>query len=324
MNDRPLVSVVIPVFNGERYLSTAIDSVIAQSYPRLEIVAIDDGSTDSSPLILSSYGSRIISLRQENAGVSRARNCGIIVSRGDFIAFLDQDDWWLHEKIQKQIKCFLDNPHLGLVHTNTRHYNDVSGQYVRRLCPVRPELLSGDCFEQLLLGNGITNSSVMVPRSVLNTVGTLDISIPGNTLQDYELWLRIARMYPFAYLPEPLTVYRLHPAQGIWNVCEMLKAEIEMMRKLLGEPRKLKSARQRERIAELLDSLGIQHLDAGRLPEARRAFFRSFRTCASWRDAVLCLLSFLPIRILTLIRGTKARVYAQKDTSLPVWTDLGH
>src|SRR5581483_4857500 len=102
----PLVSVVVPVYNGAKYLRQALDSALGQTYPRLQLVIVDDGSTDSSAEIIASYGPRLCSIRQANAGVACARNAGIRAAAGDLIAFLDQDDWWLPEKVDRQVERF--------------------------------------------------------------------------------------------------------------------------------------------------------------------------------------------------------------------------
>src|SRR5688572_13312922 len=99
----PLISCVVPVFNGERYLSETLESIFAQSYRPLEVIVADDGSTDRTPDTVAGYGDRIRYLKQENAGASAARNLGLEAARGEFIAFLDADDLWHAEKLQRQM-----------------------------------------------------------------------------------------------------------------------------------------------------------------------------------------------------------------------------
>src|SRR3990167_8128796 len=112
----PRVSVVIPTYNYARYLPQAIDSVLGQTYPHIEVVVVDDGSTDESRDVLRAYGSRIRWVQQERQGVSAARNRGVRESRGDLVAFLDADDRWLPTKLERQVARWCNEPELGLVH----------------------------------------------------------------------------------------------------------------------------------------------------------------------------------------------------------------
>ena len=111
-----LVSVVIPNYNYARFLPEAIDSVLAQTYGQIEIIVVDDGSTDDSREILDGYGDRVTVIFQQNAGVSAARNNGVSRSRGEYLAFLDADDAWLPAKIERQIAAFRGDEEIGLVH----------------------------------------------------------------------------------------------------------------------------------------------------------------------------------------------------------------
>ena len=112
------VTVVIPVYNGGRYLRESIDSVLAQTFHDYEIVCVDDGSTDDSPVLLQEYGQRLRVVRQENSGQSAARNVGVKLARGEYIAFLDQDDVWYPSKVQNQVAVLDAEPDVVLVHCN--------------------------------------------------------------------------------------------------------------------------------------------------------------------------------------------------------------
>lgn len=304
----PLVSVVVPVYNGSRYLRQALDSALAQTYRPLEVVVVDDGSTDSSPEIIASYGSRVRSLRQPNGGVALARNAGICAASGDWIAFLDQDDWWLPEKIEKQIALFDADATLGLVHTGVLQYRESVAAFVDPVYPTDGSpRLRGRCYELLLLGNAIFNSSVMIRKSVLATAGMFDPSIAGNTCQDYDLWLRIARHYPLGFVPEPLTVLRLHDEQGTWDRRAMLSDELRVLERTLGPEALSTTPALRARVAELLHALGIAHLDAHAPRLARPCFARALRLRWSGRLALLHAVSFLPGRSIAWIRDQRAR-----------------
>ena len=109
----PLVSVVIPTFNGARFLAQTIESVLAQTYPRLEVLVVDDGSTDETPAIAASYAPRVSYLHQANAGTAAARNTGITQASGAFIALLDHDDLWEPRKLERQLPLFATDPQIG-------------------------------------------------------------------------------------------------------------------------------------------------------------------------------------------------------------------
>jgi hypothetical protein len=304
----PLVSVVVPVYNGARYLRQALDSALAQTYQPLQVLVVDDGSTDASPALIASYGSRVVSIRQPNAGVAQARNTGLRAASGELIAFLDQDDWWLPEKVARQVERFQADDELGLVHTGILQYSESAGQFVEGVYDTTPSpLLSGRCYEQLLLGNGVYNSSVMIRKAVIARSGLFDPGIPGNTCQDYDLWLRIARHCSFAYVAEPLAALRLHPEQGTWNRRAMLGDELRLVERALGEGDQAPSRALRARHANLLEALGIAHLDAEGPREARPYFARALRARWSGRSALLYAASFLGPGGIAWLRRQKAR-----------------
>lgn len=320
----PLVSVVIPVYNGARFLAAAIESVLTQSHQPIELILVDDGSTDDSPKVIDSYGARVVTIRQKNEGVGRARNAGILCARGDFVAFLDQDDWWTPEKVEKQVRVFLSDDRIGLVHTGVSHYDEVTAAFAEPFVPNwrRAELI-GNCYDQLLLGNFIYNSSVMVRRSVLNAVGGFDTEICGNTVQDYDLWLRFAQQSTFACLPEELLVFRLHPEQGTWKRRQMLTQELRLVERRTDDRVRSNSRVLAARLATLWYDLGIAHLDASEREEARRCFGRSIRIRWSTRMSMLYIASCLPQPAIDWLRRARAKLQRpapnDRRASAPAW-----
>ncbi len=117
-----LISCVIPVFNGERYLGEALESVLAQSYQPLEVIVVDDGSTDGTAEVARRYGERVRYVWQPNAGETAARNLGLTAAQGEFIAFLDADDVWHSEKLERQIARFQERPEIDLCFTQIQHF----------------------------------------------------------------------------------------------------------------------------------------------------------------------------------------------------------
>lgn len=171
-----LVSVVIPVYNGEKFIRNAIDSVLSQSHANIEVVVINDGAQDNSSSVVSQYGDPVRLIEQENAGVAAARNVEIAEAGGEFVAFLDQDDCWTESKLELQLGIFT-NPNIGLVHTQVQYFDWRTGAQRDLLNPeARSHEIVGNCKPRLLLGNGMYNSSVMVRKALLNT--RFDISSP--------------------------------------------------------------------------------------------------------------------------------------------------
>lgn len=199
----PVVSVVMAAKNYARFLPEAIESVRSQTFTDWELVIVDDGSTDDTPAAVKPYlaDPRMKYVRSDRLGQSRAKNLGLRLSRGAFIAFLDADDAWMPTKLEKQVAAF--RPEVGVVFCG-RELMDESGTAIPR--PPAPPPPTGRVLDAMFVQNFVCFSSAMVRRSVFDHVGAFD---PGLALAiDYDLWLRVARHYEFAYVPEPLVRYR--------------------------------------------------------------------------------------------------------------------
>lgn len=197
----PKVSIIIPAYNAEDYIREAVDSALAQTHEDREVIVVDDASTDDTPLVLKSYGDRIIVHRQANAGVSGARNTGARLATGAILAFLDADDLWRPTKLEAQLAA-AQHP---VSYTNRFNFGE-RGHLPEVQSEITP-LLSGDVFVPLMLrGNFITVSSVMMTRGVFAELGGFEHQ-PGGC-EDWDLWLRAAQRYQFSVCPEPLVGYR--------------------------------------------------------------------------------------------------------------------
>lgn len=209
MNATPLISVVIATYNMGRYVCTAVDSVLQQDYPELEIVVVDDGSTDDTPERLARYDDnhRVRVFRQDNAGQTVAKNRGLMEARGEMVGFCDADNYWLQGKLRTQINAFSQRPDLGVIYGELRFIdgegNDLPAPRVTRH--------SGRITAQLLLDNFVTFNTTLVPRKILEETGGFDESL--RMAIDYDLWLRISLRYEFLYLPRPLVAYRIWDGQ---------------------------------------------------------------------------------------------------------------
>ena len=196
----PPVSVILPTFNRAWSLKKAIDSVLSQEYPNLETIVVDDGSTDDTPALLSSYGTRIRVIRQANQGVSAARNTGIRAAHGDLITLLDSDDAWLPGKLSAQVDFFNAHPEALICQTE-----EIWIRHGKRVNPKRRHKKHrGMIFERCLPLCLISPSAVMTRRTLLDDVGLFDEQLPA--CEDYDLWLRITWKYPVALIDAPLIV----------------------------------------------------------------------------------------------------------------------
>lgn len=204
---QPLVSVIIPNYNYAHYLREALDSVLAQTYPRVEIIVIDDGSRDDSKDVIRSYGERVRLIEQKNQGVSAARNRGVEASSGELIAFLDADDVWMPAKLELQVQRILEDAEIGLVHCGLEEI-DSSG----RSLGIRLEGMEGSVSKEILLFDRAVilgaGSTALVPRQTFDAVGGFDTRL--STSADWDFCYRVAHRQPVAFVSEALVRYRVH------------------------------------------------------------------------------------------------------------------
>ena len=241
------VSVVITCYNYGLYLTGAIDSVLHQTCNNFEILIIDDGSTDNSAKIAQKYTTdpRVHYFRQDNGGQAKAKNAGIRYSAGELIAFLDADDRWAPNKLQKQVALFQD-PLVGVVFSRAK-YIDKDGEEIpynstgRWFTPKR-----GKVTEALFIDNFVPFSSSIVRKECLDRFGTFDETLKMGI--DWDLWLRISTGYHFDFVDEPLLEYRLgHSGQMSKNMEERQRCSDRIMKGFLENyPEALNSKNVRE------------------------------------------------------------------------------
>lgn len=208
-NDSPVVSVIIPTYNRIEYVQIAVESVLNQTYDRYELIVVDDGSTDDTIAILKNrFGDAIRCARQENLGESVARNNGIDIARGDYIAFLDSDDLWLPHKLEEIIISLKKDEETAFIFSSV-WVIDANGEQIGNR-PMMPDLESSEVsLLRLLMGNFIQISSLVVRKDVLRAVGAFDPIIKYG--EDWDLILRLfLHGYKVAYINEPLACFRRH------------------------------------------------------------------------------------------------------------------
>ncbi|ABW66795.1 glycosyltransferase family 2 protein [Desulfosudis oleivorans] len=196
----PLVSVVIPTYNRGPMVTEAVASVLAQDYPAIEIIIVDDGSSDDTPGRLSPLKNRVTIITQENRGVSAARNAGVAHAGGEYIAFLDSDDRWLPEKISTQTAFFASRPDALICQTEETWIKNGKPLFPR----ARHKKRSGMIFEPSLELCLVSPSAVMMRKDFFLDVGGFDESLPA--CEDYDLWLRISMVHPVYLIETPLVI----------------------------------------------------------------------------------------------------------------------
>lgn len=226
------VSVVIPAYNAEKFVNQAVETVLAQetNFP-FEVIVVDDGSTDNTAeVVRQKFGDRVRVISQDNRGVSGARNTGIEAAKGELIAMLDSDDYWLPGKLQAQVDFFDSHPdsNIGLMDTFTEIVNN-QGKIIEVLDRVK----HGESFKELL-GHNIMNqpSSMMFPKKVFEAVGGFDRELEG--VEDYEFSLRVARKYEIHTI-EAVYCGWVHHSENVTLNFERQHAQSLKLRKKLYE-----------------------------------------------------------------------------------------
>ncbi len=274
----PHVSVVIPAYNAADSIGGALASVFAQTFKEVEVIVVDDGSTDGTAAVVEAMGGRVTLIRQVNGGPGAARNTGIRASRGPLIAFLDADDCWLPHKIEAQVAYFRVHPQTGLLHAaTTGRAEDAAGPRVFDTHPRPPRHVFCDLFHT---DYDIATLTVMVRRDVLDTVGLFDERREVH-VEDWDLWLRIAARFPIGYLPQPAAV-RVGGGSMSADIEKTFRGQAEVIAKNVamcrtGCPlhRSQPAACLQRRWYRFHWELGYARLRDGRRAAARAAFVRA-------------------------------------------------
>lgn len=298
----PLVSAVIVNHNYGRYIAECIDSVLAQTYHRIETIVVDDGSTDHSLEVLRRYSNRVVVVRQSNKGVSAARNAGIAMSTGEWIAFLDADDVWLPEKIANQSEHFHDAA-VGIIFCGLE-YTDESGDVLGYSDPsfTKDPLRQLATFTNPAIGGG---STAAIRMECLHRVGGFDEAL--SCCEDLELWIRIAAEYEIRTIRKSLVKYRRHCGSLSCNVKLFEQMNDRMLKKLFSDPKYARIHHLRRRAwARFYVILAGFHFHDRNL---WRAVWCALRGILSWPLEIGHLCSF-PIRVLRrLMASSKSREY---------------
>lgn len=271
----PAISIVIPSYNCEKYIAETINGVLAQTYGDFEVLVVDDGSTDCTRDIVSSFGPPVRLITQVNSGVCVARNRGVKEAKGEFICFLDHDDYWFPDKLALQIDAMRRHPECGVVYANFILWNqDAKGNFpasssfdLANYPDGEDPEYSGWIYHQFLLDCWMLTSTAMFRREVFERCGTFDETLPYS--EDWDLWLRISREYPFLKLRRPNTLYRQHSQQGnrvVRNVdyrTGLLTKAVAQWGYCSRDGRCITENQFRRQLAKYYAEYGFQHLQAG-------------------------------------------------------------
>ena len=318
----PLVSVVMPAHNNASHIAAAIDSVLAQDYPCLEIIVVDDGSTDSTREVVAGYGDKLRLLCQENKGSAAARNLGVLSAHGKYVAFLDADDVWWRNKIRYQVEALARTGHkmaysrfiwwpadAGGRHTAPEVEFAIADNPRRSSATVK----TGWVYAELLLDCIVWTSTVIVEKAELDKSGLFDETLRKG--QDYDLWLRLSWQVEMLGLETPTALYRIHPSSITYNVKEInyeyviISRAVARWGEIGRDGASPKPGLVAARLARSSLGHGYAHLTKGNPRIAAESFLQSMKHS---RPNARSLVYFLAARIKCLIQALHSRTGADK------------
>jgi glycosyltransferase involved in cell wall biosynthesis len=277
--ESPAVSVVIAAYNAERTLSETLKSIGAQTFRDFEVIVVDDGSTDGTSEVVGEIAAgagaaspRMICQRQPNRGPAAARNRGFDAARGRYLAFVDADDLWMPEKLEKQVGYLDAHPEDGMVYSDAEVFDGESG---KTLCRVSDKcrLYEGNVLERLFLTCFIPSATPMVRRAVFEAAGLFDESRELEMAEDWAMWLRIASCWRVGLVREPLAKYRIHGASITHssNADALYESKRKVVEQAVARNPALEGMKSRV-LGDIAISAGLRHLKRGDLQAARRMF----------------------------------------------------
>jgi glycosyltransferase involved in cell wall biosynthesis len=303
----PLVSVVIPAYNAARTLPETLDSVFAQTFGDYEIIVVDDGSTDETPELLAGYGEKLQVVHKPNEGKpAAARNRGVAVARGEYVAFLDADDLWRPEKLARQIELMEANPGVGLCFTAAAIIDEHGAEVrINRCMPGA----RGAIYDLLSTRNIMVGSSVVARRRAIESAGGFDEQL--TSIENWDLWIRIAHDWEVDFVDEPLTAYRQHAGNRSVNV-ELRRRNIFRILERHHDPADRSPAGRRRRRDAYFNAyftvLGIGYFSRLEMGAARSAFWRAFRLKPRADVARHLLLSLMGKSTFLAVRNLRRRL----------------
>jgi glycosyltransferase involved in cell wall biosynthesis len=313
----PLVSVIIPTYNSADFIEEALESLFEQTFQDFEIIVIDDGSTDETAAILEKYGDRIVYLYQDNGGCASARNKGIRIARGKYIAFLDADDIWLPAKLEKQVLLFNKRESLGMVTTGSCSFDKkgIYGYSTRK----REFLMHGNIARNIFLRSGVGTPTVMVRKEVFDNIGLFEERTKqGEKVflshgSDDNMWIRIASHYDIELIDEVLTRVRNHPRRMTVNQVELqesVRYNIRLLKTKYGDKVKMKIEKAVPiKMSYVQFAIGYGYYESGNYRDARKAFIKgSYHWIWFWKNPLFLMLTFIPPGLTGYLKALKRKI----------------
>ena len=302
-----MISVIIPTYNSTKYIGEAINSVLRQTFTDYEIIVVDDGSTDNTKEIIDNNFPQVRYYYLPHRGVSRARNYGIQRARGEFIAFLDADDLWFGEKLEKQIGVFNADQELMLVFTEHRFF-DSNG--IREATFSKKErLMKGDVVKNIFLYSHVALPTVMVRKNVFQEIGYFEENL--NVAEDDNLWIRIALKFRIHLLDEVLVHCRMtenslsritsNVVTGVLKNVELIEKKYPDLRKRLGR------VNIRRKKSYIYSDYGYFYFSNGDYETSRQCYLKSITYYPNMSSIIYMFFSHFPTSIIE-----KVRVYKRK------------
>jgi glycosyltransferase involved in cell wall biosynthesis len=281
-------SLIIPTFNHARFVGAAIDSALAQTVSAFEVIVVDDGSTDETPTVLARYAARVRVLRQENRGLSAARNAGLAAAHGTFVSFLDADDVMAPTKLAAQLEVLERSHAIGWTYCDVLMETVATGATARasERFGYASRALDGWLFPELIHGNFIPAIAPLVRRTALEAAGGFDERLTA--LEDWDMWLRLSLIAEARYTPAVLVTYRIRPDGMSEDRARMDRSRFQVLDKInRTRPVALESLGDvgRRIIADTHNWLGKEAYASGDWREARRRFAASVLTVPWQREA---------------------------------------
>jgi len=316
--DRPMLSVVIPAYNVAAYIEAAVESALDQTFRDLEVIVVDDGCTDETPVVLAALAerrrdSRLRIVRQANGGLANARNAGIRESRGTFIGFLDSDDLWRPAKAEKHLAVMQQDPSIGITFSHSAYLTEDGRPTGTILLAGKSSPTLHDMIRRNHVGNG---STPIVRRDCFEAVGVFHDEL--RSCEDYEMWCRIARsQFRAVLLPEPLTLYRLRTTSLSFDFGQFLanaERAMEYIRTAMPNvpPRVLRAGRAEHYRIAAWKAAASGQTSAGRKILLHALRLRPTLCLSDWRAMGTGVALVLPfsarMRLATAIKSVQRRV----------------
>ncbi|PKM12929.1 MAG: hypothetical protein CVV13_03640 [Gammaproteobacteria bacterium HGW-Gammaproteobacteria-3] len=311
------ISAVIPAYNSAGFIADAVRSILAQTSPVTEIIIVDDGSTDNTQQIAGALPGPIIYIKQQNQGPSAARNAGINAAKSEWIAFLDADDQWTPDKIDKQLKRLQKKPELVLIAGDMAEI-DNHDQVITPSVLDKHHLLNKfqalqdqaipNALAELVTKNFIPTGTVLVKKSALIEAGLFNQALRFG--EDLELWAKIAAKHPIACLPEILMLRRQHGNNATQLTAPLLTDLVKVMQSIKSTATTALAAQHIDAdrlVADAYANLGYWHFTEYESTKARQAFAASFKQKPNKRALLYGLSCLLPVKLIQALRAVKNR-----------------